>query len=139
MTETKKTGNKKIVLGVVALIAVVALFAGIYSLMAPKAQVGVKTITIEVINNKNESILYNVNTDAEYLHQAMEEAEGLTFHGTESEYGLMIDTMNELRADYTLDGAYWSFMVNGEYSNYGIDVQPVADGDMYQIVYTPAN
>lgn len=139
MTETKKTGNKKIVLGVVALVLVVALFAGIYSLMSPKAQTGAKTITIEVIDNEKASTVYDVNTDAEYLRQAMEEAEGLSFSGTESEYGLMIDTVNGVRADYTLDGAYWSFMVNGAYSNYGIDTQPVTDGDVYQIVYTSAN
>ena len=139
MTETKKTNNKKLALGAAALVVVVALFAGIYAMMAPKVQAGAKAITIEVIDDAQESVVYEVQTDAEYLRQAMDEAEGLTYSGTESEYGLMVDTVNDLRADYTLDGAYWSFMVNGEYSNYGIDSQPVADGDTYQIVYTPAN
>lgn len=138
MTETKKTNNKKLALGVVALVVVVALFAGIYAFMAPKATTGAKAITIEVIDDAQKSIVYEVQTDAEYLRQAMDEAEGLTYSGTESEYGLMVDTVNELRADYTLDGAYWSFMINGEYSNYGIDSQTVTDGDAFQIVYTPA-
>ena len=139
MAETKKSNNKKIALGVVALVVLVALFAGVYAMLAPKATAGAKTVTIEVIDNAQESIVYEVLTDAEYLRQAMDEAEGLSYSGTESEYGLMIDTVNDLRADYTLDGAYWSFMVNGEYSNYGIDTQPVIDGDTYQIIYTPAN
>ena len=66
----------------------------------------------------------------------MEEAEGLTFSGTESEYGMMVDTVNGERADYNQDGAYWSFYINGEYCNYGIDTQPVADKDAFSICYT---
>ena len=50
----------------------------------------------------------------------------------------MVDTVNGVRADYTLDGAYWSFLVNGEYSSYGIDTQPIEDGDTFSIVYTLA-
>jgi len=79
-----------------------------------------------------------VQTDAEYLRQVMDEAEGLTYGGADSEYGIMIDSINGVRADYTLDGAYWSFYVNGEYCNYGIDTQPVADGDVFKIEYTLA-
>ena len=66
----------------------------------------------------------------------MEEADGLTFSGAESEYGMMVDTVNGDLADYTADGAYWGFYVNGEYCNNGIDTQPVEDGDVFGIVYT---
>ena len=51
---------------------------------------------------------------------------------------MMVDTVNGVRADYEADGAYWSFCVNGEYCNYGIDTQPVEDGDVFSIVYTSA-
>ena len=33
-------------------------------------------------------------------------------------------------------GAYWGFSVNGQYCNYGIDEQPVEDGDAFVIAYT---
>lgn len=135
MTEAKKS-NKKIIVGVVALIAVIALLAGAWFAFGPKPVQGAKAITVEVIDNEQKSTKYQVNTDAEYLRQALEETEGLEFSGTEDQYGMMIDTVNGLRADYTADGAYWSVMVNGEYGNYGIDSQPVADGDAYQLVYT---
>lgn len=135
MTEAKKS-NKKIIVGVVALIAVIALLAGTWFAFGPKPVQGAKTITVEVIDNEQKSTKYQVNTDAEYLRQALEETEGLEFSGTEDQYGMMIDTVNGLRADYAADGAYWSVMVNGEYGNYGIDSQPVADGDAYQLVYT---
>lgn len=147
MTETNKTNTesakkgKKLWLGIVGVVVLVALVAGfvfMYRAFVPKATEGAKAITIEVIDNEQASTVYDVHTDAEYLRQAMEEAEGLTFGGDESEYGLMLITVNGIQADYATDGAYWSIMVNGEYGMYGIDSQPVADGDEYQIVYTPA-
>ena len=97
---------------------------------------GSKSITIEVVNKAEENTNYELKTDAEYLRQAMEEAEGLTFSGTESEYGMMVETVNGEKADYNIDGAYWGFYVNGEYCNNGIDTQPVEDGDVFSIVYT---
>lgn len=137
MENTKKS-NKKVVIGVVALIALIAVLAGVYFKFSAKPVEGSKSITIEVVNKAQESTVYEVQTDAEFLRQAMEEAEGLTFSGAESEYGIMVDTVNGERADYTLDGAYWGFNVNGAYCNYGIDTQPVLDGDAFSIVYTLA-
>ena len=60
----------------------------------------------------------------------------LTVEGADGDYGLYIDTVNGLTADYAVDGAYWSIYVNGEYGNYSADQQPVADGDVYGLVYT---
>ena len=139
MTETtKKSNGKKIALAVAALAVVVAVFAIVYVNFKPKAVEGAKTVTIEVVDNNETSTVYEVHTDAEFLQQAMDEADGLTYGGTESEYGLMVDTINDIRADYTEDGAYWAFYVNGEYCMYGIAEQPVLDGEAYQIVYTLA-
>ena len=97
---------------------------------------GSKAITIEVTGKSGATQSYELKTDAQYLRQAMEEADGLVFSGTESEYGMMVDTVNGDLADYDADGAYWSFYVNGEYCNYGIDTQPVEDGDVFGIIYT---
>lgn len=143
MTETTNKNNKKalkIALGVGALVVLVAVFALVYNQFSAKPTAGAKAISIEVVDDTAASTTYEINTDAEFLRQAMEEAEaeGLTFSGAESEYGMMVDTVNGIRADYTLDGAYWSFYVNDEYCNYGIDTQPVTDGDDFSIVYTPA-
>lgn len=135
MTDTKKS-NKKVILGVAALIVVIALMAAVFFIFKPKPQEGSKSITIEVVNKAKESTVYELKTDAEYLRQAMEEAEGLEFDGTESEYGMMINSVNGEVADYNVDSSYWSIMVNGEYGQYGIDSQPVYDGDAFQLVYT---
>lgn len=135
--KTKKT-DKKIWIGAAALVAAAAVMAGVFFLFSPKPVEGSKKIMIQVVNSAQATTSYELRTDAEYLRQAMEEAEGLTFSGQESEYGMMVQVVNGERADYTLDGAYWSFYVNGEYCNYGIDTQPVLDGDRFSIEYTRA-
>ena len=135
---TGKQGAWKSGLGVLALVVVVGFMALLYAKFSAKPVEGSKEITIEVVDNEKKSTVYELKTDAEYLRQAMEEAEGLTFEGEEGQYGLSISIVNGLRADYTLDGAYWSFYVNDEYCNYGVDTQPVTDGDAFKIEYTAA-
>lgn len=136
MNETKKTFNKKTLLGVVALIVVIGLMAVAYAMFGPKAVEGSKEITIEVIDDEGKSTLYEVKTDAEYLRGAMEETKGLEFTGDETEYGLTLISVNGVVADFNVDSAYWSIMVNGEYGMYGAESQPVTDGDAFQLVYT---
>ena len=137
MTDSKKM-NKKVVIGIAALAAAVALLAVVFFVFREKPVEGSKAITIEVVDNEQKNTAYDVKTDAEYLRQAMEEAKGLEFSGTESEYGLMVTTINGVTADYNVNGAYWSFYVNDVYCKYGIDTQPVLDGDVFRIEYTPA-
>ena len=137
MTEKRKM-DRKVAIGIVALVAAVALLAVVFFLFRQKPVEGSKAITIEVVDDEQKNVTYDVKTDAEYLRQAMEEAAGLEFSGSESEYGMMVTTVNGVTADYNVNGAYWSFYVNGEYCNYGIETQPVLDGDAFRIVYTPA-
>ena len=115
MENESKKNNGKVILGVGILAAAIVLLAVLYSVFREKPVEGTKSITIQVAGPEEEKTEYALKTDAEYLRQAMEEAEGLTFSGQESEYGMMVDTVNGLTADYNADGAYWSFYVNGEY------------------------
>ena len=127
---------KKKIFTLVAIIVLVGALLGVYSVFREKAVAGSKEITIEVVDSKGESKVYELKTDAEYLEQAMEEAEGLTFAYDEGPYGASVHTVNDEKADYNTDGAYWGFNVNGAYCNYGISEQPVEDGDAFQIIYT---
>lgn len=129
--------GKKIA-GIVLLVVLIAAMAVTFIVYREKSVEGEKNIAIEVVMQDETSTVYEVDTDAEYLIGAMEEADGLTFHGEEGPYGMSISTINGVRADYTLDGAYWGFYVNGDYCNYGVSQQPVEDGDTFRIVYTPA-
>ena len=131
MTENKKL-NKKIIGGIVALIALIAIFVGLFIAFRPKPAEGSKSITITVVNDAKESKTYEIKTDAEYLKQAMEEIEGLTF---ECDNTGMLMTVNDVTADWNVNQSYWGFSVNGEYCNYGISEQPVLDGDVFTIKY----
>lgn len=134
--ETTNKNTKKIVIGVVALVAIIAIFFGLYTKFRPQAQTGSKNVTIEVIDDEEKSTVYQVSTDAEYLKGAMEDAKGLEFFGEDGDYGFTLMTINGLTADFNVDNAYWSIMVNGEYGNYGVDGQVVTDGDTFQFIYT---
>ena len=128
--------NKKKLLGIGLSVVLVVVMALVYGKFREKPVEGSKNITIEVVNSKEESKVYELKTDAEYLLGAMEEAEGLTFEGEEGEYGMSIMTVNGETADFNVDASYWSFYVNDEYCNYGVSEQPVEDGDAFTIVYT---
>lgn len=107
-----------------------------YNITTEKTIVAERDITIEVVDSEKKSVVYNITTDAEFLRGAMDDAVGLEYSGDESQYGIMVKTVNGELADYDKNGAYWSFTVNGEYSNHGIDTQPVNDGDEFVIAYT---
>lgn len=133
---TKNT--KKIWLGVIALVLVGVIFGAVYMIAGPKAQKGSKSYTLEVVDDQGEIKKYEGTTDAEYLREVMDELaeEGdFSYEGTEGDYGLYIDSVNGLAADYNTDGAYWSVYVNGEYGQYSADLQPVADGDEFRLAY----
>ena len=125
--------NKKI-LGVAALLLLAAAMFAAYTAFRETPQAVDKLVEVVVTDNSGCVTAYTVGTDALYLRQVMEQAEGLTF---EVEDG-MVHTVNGLRADYVLDGAYWGFFVNDEYCSYGIEQQPVENGDVFSIVYTLA-
>lgn len=127
---------KKIVIGILILIVIVAGLLFAYNVFKPVASKGAKTVTIAVVDNNKQETEYTVHTDAETLKQVMDEVDGLTYSGDDSDYGLMISTVNGVKADFNADGAYWAFYVNNEYCNYGIEEQPVNDKDEFKIEYT---
>lgn len=128
--------KKKKALLVLIPIVLIALLAVVFFVFKPGTSTGSKKVEIDVVNDAGDKKVYTVKTDAEFLRQAMEETKGLEFSGDESEYGMMVTVVNGVTADYNVDQSYWAFYVNDEYCNYGIDQQPVADGDVFRIEYT---
>ena len=125
--------NPKIV-SLVAAAVVIAVFCVVYFAFGEKTAEGVKNVTIDVVNSKGEIATYEVCTDAECLRGAMEDADGLTFDGYESTFGFTVITVNGEETDFST--SYWGTSVNGQTCNYGIDSQPVKDGDKFEIVYS---
>ena len=62
-------------------------------------------------------------------------AEGL-IEGHETEYGLYIDTVNGITADWDNDQTYWAFYINGEYATTGIDGTEIVADTTYGLTLT---
>ena len=62
-------------------------------------------------------------------------AEGL-IEGHESDYGLYIDTVNGITADWDKDQTYWAFYVDGEYATTGIDGTEIVADTTYGLTLT---
>ena len=124
--------------GLAALVLLAAVMAAAYFSFREAPIQGGKHIVIQVVDDNGAITPYELDTDSAYLQQAMDEAEGLTYGAEDGPYGLSVHTVNGLRADYEKDKAYWGFYVNDDYCNYGISQQPVEDGDVFRVEYTPA-
>ena len=124
--------NKKTIMLAALVIVLVAALAVVALVFGPEITKGEKAITIEVVGKDGKSTVYELDTDAEYLVDAMNEAEGLTYEAADG----YINTVNGVTADYSVDMSYWAIYVNGEYGMYGINDQPVADGDTFKLEYT---
>lgn len=130
---TRETGWKAWVRKTAAMLVMTLMVSGLIACGGKDE--GKYKITVEVVNDQGETKSYESSTDAEVLYDALLEIDGLTLDGYESDYGYYITGVNGLTADYDADGAYWSIYVNGEYGSYGVDSQPVADGDTYRLAY----
>lgn len=128
-------GGKGTLIAALAATAVVILLVILAVIFQPKPQSGDKSITVTITDDNGVDAVYEHNTDAEYLLEAVREIEGLELQGEEGEYGFYINAVNGITADYSIDQSYWAIYVNGEYGSYGIESQPIADGDAFSIVY----
>lgn len=121
--------NKKTIVAVIVLVALLAVAAICWFAFAPQSVAGAKTITVDVTHKNGTVNTFEISTDAEFLRGAMEE-KGI-IGGTESEYGLYVltvdgETVNEANQEW------WGYTKSGEQVNYGVDTCPIADGDHYE-------
>ena len=126
--------KKKVILGTGILVVLIVAMTLVWTKFREKPVEGSKAITIEVINAKEESKVYELNTDAQFLKEAMDEAEGLAYTLEDG----MVLAINGEQAVWAEDNAYWAINVNGAYGQLGISEQPIEDGDEFEFVYTKA-
>ena len=120
--------SRKTLLIVLILVLVIAAMVAAWFYFGPNGVAGKKSITVEVTHLDGTTNTFEVKTDEEFLRPALE-AEKLV-SGTESEYGLFIDTVDGEYAD-SAKNEYWLYTVNGEMASYGVDQQPIEDKDVY--------
>lgn len=97
---------------------------------------GATSFTFVVTDKDENTVTVTVNTDEETVGAALVALNMVS--GSTSEYGLMVDTVNGITLDYSKDGMYWSFYINGEYAMTGVDATPVEADATYSFVATAA-
>lgn len=123
----------KIILGVVALVAVAAILLGVYFATRPDVHEGAKALTITVVHGDGSEKAFDVHTDQEYLEGALLENEIVADNQTE--YGLYIltadgETVNEGNQEW------WCITKGGELLMTGAGETVIADGERYELTFT---
>ena len=117
---------KKIVSMLLALVMLFALTACGAKEEAPAEAVSFKVIVTDLEGNETT---FEYTSSASNVGEVLV-AEGLVV-GHDADYGLYIDSVNGIAADWDNDQTYWAFYINGEYAQTGVDTTNVEDGAVY--------
>lgn len=126
--------NKKLLVGLsVAVAVLIAVFASIMIITKPKTNEGAKSIEVTVVYKDETSKEFKINTNAEYLADALFEEKLVT----EAEYKSGFYTeINGVKADYNTDQSWWCVTKDGEMTSLGMNELVLTDGDKFEITYT---
>ncbi len=120
-----------ITFGILLFIAVMMFF--IYTKLKPQVATGSKHVVVEVIIPDEKNQEFSINTNSEYLGEALKEIN--LIKGTEGEYGLFITEVNNRTANDN-NQEWWCITKNGENVYTGVDITPITDGDHYELTLT---
>lgn len=126
--------NKKLVIALIALVAVIAIMVGVFVSTRPETSAGTKNIIVTVIHKDGTEKVFEYSTEEKYLGPVLL-AEGLA-EGEEGPYGLVIDAVDGETASWDADQSYWALFIGEEYATTGADSTPVNNGDAFKLVYT---
>ena len=95
---------------------------------------GEKRFALHVIDGEGNEIAVTVSTDQETVGAALEEWNIVA--GEDGDYGLYIETVNNITADFNTDGSYWVFYIDGEYAMTGVDSTEINEDSVYTLQVT---
>lgn len=130
MEQLKK--NRGPLIAAAVLIIIVLACVGIWMGTRPPAVEGAKALTIQVVHGDGSAKNFDIHTDAENLGDALLEHKELAVVGSNGEYGLYITSVDGEEAS-DADQTYWSISQEGEMLTVGVDSQPIADGERYEL------
>ena len=124
----------KFTLALLAFLAAIGLFAGLYLASRPDAVSGTKAVTVEVVHSDKSTKAFHFQTEQEYLG-ALLLSEAL-IKGDPGPYGLYITEVDGEVADYSKNKSYWALFEGNDYAAQGADLTVLEDGDVFRLVYT---
>ena len=90
------------------------------------------SFTVVVTDLDGTESTFEYTSEAETVGEALV-AEGL-IAGDQSDWGLMVTTVNGITADWATENAYWAFYIDGEYAQTGVDSTEITAGTTYEMI-----
>ena len=120
------------------LISLLLVLAMILALTAcsTKKEPAAEAVSFQVIVTDldgNETI-FEYTSNAATVGDALV-ADGLVV-GHQASYGLYVDSVNGINADWDNEQTYWAFYINGEYATTGIGDTPITADAIYSLALT---
>ena len=100
----------------------------------PEAQAEAVSFTVVVTDLEGNESTFEYTSSAASVADALVE-DGLVV-GHQASYGLYVDTVNGITADWDNEQTYWAFYVNGEYATTGISDTPITADTIYGLALT---
>ena len=125
--------NKSILIGVAILLVLVIAALVVYNVTRPQAQAGTKTITVTVVHKDESQKEFKITTTSDNLRGALDQEK--LVQGSESEYGLFIETVDGETAD-SANQEWWAVTKDGVMTETGVEGTMIADGEHYELTLT---
>jgi len=113
-----------------ALLLLAAVLYGVWYTTRPEPAAGNKALTIEVTHSDGTTNTFPIETDAEYLAEAL--VENGIVEDNQSTYGLYILTADGETANES-NQEWWCITKGGESLMTGASETPIADGETYEL------
>ncbi len=132
----KKIMNSKIILFILSMMLVAAMafsFAGCEKEEIKDDSTSVKkALTVVVTELDGTKTEFEFKTSAETVGEALLEQKLVTI-----ENGMVL-SVNGKQYEYSADGVYWAFYINGEYGMTGVEQTEIVEGAVYGFTATKA-
>ena len=95
---------------------------------------GAAVFAFTVADLEGAETAYEIHTDESTVGAALLELG--VIEGEDGEYGLYVNSVNGITADWDKEQTYWAFYIDGEYATTGVDSTEITEGCAYSFVLT---
>ncbi len=126
--------NKKTIIAVIVLIALVTAAALVWYFNKPAADANSadKTVSVSVIHGDGSEKSFKISTNEQFLRGALEQEK--LIEGDDGEYGLYITAVDGEKADESIQQWWCVNNAEGEMLPTSVDKTAIRDGDGYEII-----